>query len=73
MGGLRRLQEHIGEFWRGLTKKKQITLAAAAIATLVFLFIAAYWFGQPDYATLFSDLAAEDAGEIVAKSLKSVA
>ena len=67
MGGLSRLQEQAGEFWQGLTKKKKITLFSAAVATLVFIIFAAYWFGQPNYATLFSDLASDDAGEIVAK------
>ena len=63
MGGLSRLQERFGELWQGLTKTKKLTLVSAAVATLVFLLIAAYWFGQPKYATLFSDLAADDAGE----------
>ncbi|HQD40014.1 MAG: flagellar M-ring protein FliF [Firmicutes bacterium] len=67
MGGLSRLQERFGELWQGLTKTKKLTLVSAAVATLVFLLIAAYWFGQPKYATLFSDLAADDAGEIIAK------
>lgn len=67
MGGLSRLQEQAGEFWQGLTKTKKIILISAAAATLVFIIFAAYWFGQPNYATLFSDLASEDAGEIVAK------
>lgn len=67
MGGLSRLQEQAGELWQGLTKSKKIILISAAVATVVFIIFAAYWFGQPNYATLFSDLAEDDAGEIVAK------
>jgi flagellar M-ring protein FliF len=67
MGGLSRLREQAGELWQGLTKSKKITLISAAVATVVFIILAAYWFGQPNYATLFSGLVQEDAGEIVAK------
>ena len=67
MGGLSSLQTQAGELWQGLSKTKKIVLVSTAVATVVFIIFAAYWFGQPNYATLFGDLAADDAGEIVAK------
>ncbi len=52
---------------KGLPRKKQVSMAAAAVLVIAALVFSASWMGRTDFSLLYSNLSAEDAGLIMQK------
>lgn len=62
-----RVYNQIKEAWSKLNQNQKMMIAAAVVIVLLTAMGVAFWSIRPSYSTLFSNLSAEDAGNIVQK------
>lgn len=64
---LRRLQQQLRDIWLGMTVSRRVMLVAVTVTSVVAIVGVGYWAATPDYATLYSGLALEDAGAVTTR------
>jgi len=64
------MDQLFSQMWKGfqsLPAPRKLTILAAAAATLASIALAVVFLNQPDYKVLFTNLSADDAGQITAR------
>jgi flagellar M-ring protein FliF len=64
------MDQLFSQMWKGfqsLPASRKLTILAAAAATLASIALAVVFINQPDYKVLFTNLSAEDAGQITSR------
>ncbi len=64
------MDQFFSQMWKGfqsLPAARKLTILAAAAATLASIALAVVFINQPDYKVLFTNLSAEDAGQITSR------
>jgi flagellar M-ring protein FliF len=61
---LMQIREQAEELWGNLDTKARIVIISAFVVSVIALLFISNWASQPNYVTLFNDLATKDAGAI---------